>query len=214
MGTVCSRNSTQVTAEELALKYLEEDEEYQQQQNEIEERQERQREAIKHVMTYFYPYSNINTRIAKHPKGSPKAGQKYMWITRGGRRSFSEPREANYPECVTVDRNGDVYVTEHTDKDTYCITSREIFAANDVPIRPEPPFLSGCGQNNLAVEWVPILARVVSLSEPPTFSGTPPLLTTTRLTLLCVHVASVGPVRTALPGRRLGGEQCWHMEVH
>jgi hypothetical protein len=211
MGTVCSRNSRQVTAEELALKYLEEDEEYQQQQNEIEERQERQREAIKHVMTYFYPYSNINTRIAKHPKGSPKAGQKYMWITRGGRRSFSEPREANYPECVTVDRNGDVYVTEHTDKDTYCITSREIFAANDIPIRPEPPFLSGCGQNNLAVEWVPILARVVSRPRTPrhlwhsSFTNKHPPHT---------FVASEGSVRAALPGRRLGGEQCWHVEVH
>ena len=97
------RQRAEQRAEELAQRYLQEDEEYMQQQEQLGERQERQREAIKHVMTYMYPYQNVNTRIAKHPKGSPKAGEKFMWITRSvGRSSFSAPREANYPECVTV----------------------------------------------------------------------------------------------------------------
>jgi hypothetical protein len=142
------------------LQYLAEDEQYAQQQADLEDRQERQREAIKHVMTYMYPYHNINTRIAKHPKGSPKAGQKYMWITRGGRNSFSDPKEANYPECVTVDRAGHVYVSEHTDQETYCIKSEEILAARDVPMQPYPPYILKVDRNNLAVEWKPILARV------------------------------------------------------
>ena len=113
-------------------------------------------------MTYMYPYQNVNTRIAKHPKGSPKAGEKFMWITRSvGRSSFSAPREANYPECVTVDKEGNVYVSEHTDQETYKISSEEILAAKYVPAKPRsPPLLLKRTQADIAVEWEKIYARV------------------------------------------------------
>ena len=156
------RQRAEQRAEELAQRYLQEDEEYMQQQEQLGERQERQREAIKHVMTYMYPYQNVNTRIAKHPKGSPKAGEKFMWITRSvGRSSFSAPREANYPECVTVDKEGNVYVSEHTDQETYKISSEEILAAKYVPAKPRsPPLLLKRTQADIAVEWEKIYARV------------------------------------------------------
>lgn len=156
------RQRAEQSARELAQKYLQEDEEYLVQQEAMEERQERQREAIKHVMTYMYPYQNVNTRVAKHPKGSPKAGEKFMWITRGvGRSSFSAPREANYPECVTVDKEGNVFVSEHTDQETYKISSAEILAARFPPSKPSfPPMLLKRTQTDIAVEWEKIQARV------------------------------------------------------
>ncbi|DBA03405.1 TPA: hypothetical protein N0F65_002813 [Lagenidium giganteum] len=136
-----------------------------------EERAQRQKAAVTHVVDNLFPYAPVKVQTQKYPAGSPKAGQAYVWITvdedaikrKGG--AFNSP--IRYPTGVAVDADGNVFVSEahgHTDKGDGGGEEREsrkitvdsimqLATANTPPPTPTPPVLVHAEQTSLVVKW-------------------------------------------------------------
>ncbi|ETP19517.1 hypothetical protein F441_06525 [Phytophthora nicotianae CJ01A1] len=133
-----------------------------------EEIAEKQKAAVAHVVENLFPYAPVTVQTQKYPSTSPKAGQSYLWITvdeaeikrRGGGESA-----IRYPVGATVDKNGNVFVSEAgstpkaNSKDSttpYKISAENImnFVTNkNPPPMLKPPRLVEAQQTELVVKW-------------------------------------------------------------
>eukprot|EP00949_MAST-11_sp_MAST-11-sp1_P005209 g5209.t1 len=148
-------------AAEIARLWAEQDQQFEEEEAEKAARIHRQEAAIRHVMQWMYSYAPINKRIVKYPSNSPKAGQKYLWITLAEHKRAVERKDGvRYPECVTLDREGNLFVAQIAGEPTERISSKEIFAAQVMPRRPDAPTLLDRSQTSITVQWERIVACV------------------------------------------------------
>uniref|UniRef100_K3WJQ6 HECT-type E3 ubiquitin transferase n=1 Tax=Globisporangium ultimum (strain ATCC 200006 / CBS 805.95 / DAOM BR144) TaxID=431595 RepID=K3WJQ6_GLOUD len=138
-----------------------------------EERAQKQKVAVAHVVENLFPYAPVVVQTQKYPSGSPKAGQAYLWIAvdedaikhRGG--TTNSP--VRYPVGVAVDADGNVFVSEvasgkarhgagdpsgiHLTQTISAESIMEFAFSKQVPPVPMPPRLVEATQISLALTW-------------------------------------------------------------
>ncbi|KAF1318272.1 Hect e3 ubiquitin ligase, partial [Globisporangium splendens] len=81
-----------------------------------EERAQKQKTAVAHVVDNLFPYAPVVVQTQKYPIDSPKAGQAYLWIAADEdaikRHGGATNSPVRYPVGVAVDADGNVFVSE------------------------------------------------------------------------------------------------------
>lgn len=136
-----------------------------------EERAQKQRAAVSHVVENLFPYAPVVVKAEKYPPTSAKAGQAYLWITVDEdaikRRGAAPNSPIRYPIGVAVDADGNVFVSESAtagNQDgsrgeiqlTQTISAESIMdfvGSKQAPPVPKPPKLVEATQTSLVLGW-------------------------------------------------------------
>ena len=124
----------------------------------VEELLERHRAAVKHVYEHVYLFAPVKQGTDRFPADSPKAGQRYTWLTLDDKQNFNETKD--YPDGVAVDERGNIFVSQRAGMPTRLITADEIKASECVPPAPPPPRLVKTESTRLSVSWQRVVCLV------------------------------------------------------